>query len=512
MNGGRLYSIVAVAGACVLVIEILGTRLLGPYYGTSLFLWSALISVTLAALSLGYAWGGRLADRAPRAASLAWCLGLAGLWMLFVPWMRDPLLSTTERLGLRTSVLLASFVLFFPPLTLLGMVSPYAIRLRASSLERVGSTAGNLYAVSTGASVAGALVTGFWLVPLVGVTRLSYGTGMLLLLAAALAATAGGGVRPRALGVLALLLPLATGAWWLAHPRWGLSDQVRYLEQSPYAEIRVVDKQDKRYLLIDGGIHTITKPGTDELYHEYVHVAELVKDLFPRPGRMLLVGLGGGAMVHPFAREGWRIDVVEIDPLVPRVAKEFFDLRERDAAIHVEDGRRWLNRTRDSYDVVFLDAFGSSSIPFHLITREAFAQARAHLNPGGVLALNVEAVGWQDDLVKSVGSTLRTLFPDVLALPIAEPPNKLGNLILLAADRPMEISDDALGHPIDYLVDDYMHWDVLLRNHAWDNRFVSGGGQVLTDDLNPSDLWAERINLVARRDLHGFFGNTIASW
>ena len=217
-------------------------------------------------------------------------------------------------------------------------------------------------------------------------------------------------------------------------------------------------------------------------------------------------------MVHPFAREGWHIDVVEIDPLVPRVAQEFFGLRERDAAIHVQDGRRWLNSTRDSYDVVFFDAFGSSSIPFHLITREAFAQARTHLNPGGVLALNVEAVGWQDDLVKSVGATLRTLFPNVLALPIAEPPNKLGNLILLAADRPMEISDDALGHPIDYLVDDYMHWDVLLRNHAWDNRFVPGGGQVLTDDLNPSDLWAERINLAARRDLHGFFGNTIASW
>jgi spermidine synthase len=512
MNGGRLYTIVAVAGACVLVIEILGTRLLGPYYGTSLFLWSALISVTLAALSLGYAWGGRLADRAPRASALAWYLGLAGLWMLAVPGMRDPLLAMTERLGLRASVLLASFVLFFPPLTLLGMVSPYAIRLRASSLQLVGSTAGNLYAVSTVASVAGALLTGFWLVPLVGVSRLSYGTGMLLLLAAALAATASGSARARALSVLALLLPLAAGAWWLAHPRWGLSDNVRFLAQSPYAEIRVIDKEDKRYLVIDGAIHTITKPGTDELYQPYVHVAELVKELFHRPGRMLLVGLGGGAMVHPFAREGWRIDAVEIDPLVPQVAKAFFDLDGRETAIHVQDGRRWLSATHDRYDVIFFDAFGSSSIPFHLVTREAFAQARARLNPGGILALNVEAVGWQDELVKSLGATLRTLFPQVLALPIAEPPNKFGNLILLAADRPMAISDEALGNPIDYMVDDYMHWDVLLRNHAWDNRFVPGGGAVLTDDLNPSDLWAERINLVARRELHDFFGKSIASW
>lgn len=512
MSGGRLYPIVAISGACVLVIEILGTRLLGPYYGTSLFLWSALISVTLAALSLGYAWGGRLADRAPRPSRLGWCLAIAGLWMLAVPWLRDPLLSLTERLGLRASVLLASFVLFFPPLTLLGMVSPYAIRLRASSLERVGSTAGNLYAVSTVASVAGALLTGFWLVPLVGVSRLCYGTGILLVAAGAVAIASESGGRARGVAALTLLGPGALAAWWLAHPHWGLDEHVRYLAQSPYAEIRVVDKDGKRYFLIDGGIHTITKPGTDELYHPYIHVAELVKELFPKPGRLLLVGLGGGAMVHLFAREGWQVDVVEIDPLVPQVAREFFDLQGRDAAIHVADGRRWLSGTRDRYDVIFFDAFGSSSIPFHLVTREAFARARAHLAPGGVLGLNVEAVGWQDEIVKSLGTTLQTLFPDVLALPIAEPPNQLGNLILLAADRPMEISDEALGPPIDYMTDDYQHWRSLLRNHAWQNRFVPGGGPVLTDDLNPSDLWAERINLVARRDLHTFFGRGIASW
>jgi hypothetical protein len=129
-----------------------------------------------------------------------------------------------------------------------------------------------------------------------------------------------------------------------------------------------------------------------------------------------------------------------------------------------------------------------------------------------VLALNVEAVGWQDELVKSLGATLRTLFPHVLALPIDEPPNRLGNLILLASDREMEISDDQLGHPVDWLSDEYLHWRVVLRNHAWDNRFVPEGGQVLTDDLNPSDLWAERINLAARKDLHTLFGHDIASW
>src|SRR5262245_9325697 len=118
MNGAWLFVVVALSGASVLALEILGTRLLGPFYGVGLFLWAALISVTLAALSLGYAWGGRLADRGPTAERLAWLLGGAGTWVLLVPWMRTPLLTATEGLGLRAAVLVTAFLLFFPPLTL----------------------------------------------------------------------------------------------------------------------------------------------------------------------------------------------------------------------------------------------------------------------------------------------------------------------------------------------------------------------------------------------------------
>src|SRR5687768_14857218 len=114
-----LYAVVAISGGCVLAIEILGTRLLGPFYGVSLYLWSALISVTLAALSLGYVLGGRWADHDPRPSRLALLLALAGGWMVVVPWLRDPLLLAVEGIGLRGAVLIAATVLFFPPLALL---------------------------------------------------------------------------------------------------------------------------------------------------------------------------------------------------------------------------------------------------------------------------------------------------------------------------------------------------------------------------------------------------------
>src|SRR5262245_42111054 len=160
-----LYFVVSIAGAAVLAIEILGTRVLGPFYGVSLFLWSALITATLAALSLGYWLGGRWADAGPRPARLGALLAAAGAWLLLVPWIRQPVLAHLEPLGLRAAVLVAASVLFVPPLALLGMVTPYAVRLATSNLEHLGRTAGNLFAVSTIASVASALATGFFLIP-----------------------------------------------------------------------------------------------------------------------------------------------------------------------------------------------------------------------------------------------------------------------------------------------------------------------------------------------------------
>jgi hypothetical protein len=141
MKNFYLYVIVFISGASVLAVEILGTRILGPFYGVSLFLWSALITVTLIALSIGYTIGGRWADKGAKLSRLCYLMIGAGIWLLLIPWFKQPLLFLAEPLGLRFAVLAAAFVLFAPPLTLLGMVSPYAIRVRALSLDEVGKTA-----------------------------------------------------------------------------------------------------------------------------------------------------------------------------------------------------------------------------------------------------------------------------------------------------------------------------------------------------------------------------------
>lgn len=511
MPGFVLYFVVVISGASVLALEILGTRLLGPFYGVSLFLWSALITVTLAALSIGYAFGGRWADRGPRMSHLGFCLGAAGLWTLALPWILDPLLRLLEPLGLRTAILLASVVLFAPPLTLLGMVSPYAIRLKASTVESIGRTAGDLYALSTVASVVSALVTGFYLVPLVGVRRLILLVGGTLLLGSASTFWAQRQYRVQAI-TTTLLAILGVGILWQLDMR--SNPAIVSVEDSAYSEVRVIDWNNSRYLLLDGGAHTVVQPDTWESEHQYVHVLEVTKLFYESPGSMLLVGLGGGSVVKTFARDGWDIDAVEIDPAVIRVAQDHFGLRPEEGRVHAADGRRFLEESTETYDLIIMDAFGSSSIPFHLVTQEFFALAASRLSPGGVLAMNIETRSWDDILAASLGATLSTSFGNITALPIAEPPSTMGNMILLAAQRRLEFDENLMPHPKDYLSEAYRHWVVVQMSHGWDNRFVpeTAKAQVLTDDLNPVDLWAEEINLVARRDLHDFFSEAGLSW
>ncbi|MFA4946995.1 MAG: fused MFS/spermidine synthase [Candidatus Krumholzibacteriia bacterium] len=508
MKHKYLYLSISVSGASVLAIEILGTRILGPFYGVSLFLWSALITVTLAALSAGYALGGRWADKGATYPRLSSLLAGAGLWLLAVPWIRNPILHLAEPFGLRFAALVTALALFFVPLMLLGMVSPYAIKLRTTSLDEIGRSAGNLYAISTVASVVAALLTGFFLIPSFGVYRLTLAVGILLI------ATALPGLFGKRLPAAKLILPiviLAAGAVFLrgfgenrTDPEHGLI----FKGQSPYGEIRVVNDFEFRYLLIDGAVHTAVD--TSFYYSTvmpYVNVVDIASGYFEKPGRLLLIGLGGGSVAKRYHRKGWDIDAVEIDPLVTKVAYDYFGFDSIEARVHQMDGRRFLLSSGGAYDIIVLDAFGSSSIPFHLASREAFALMTSRLSPDGVFVLNVQSIGWNGTIVRSLAATLGTQFPNVRALPTMEPPDKLGNVVLFASKRSLDLREEP-PVPIDRLTAEYD------RFHAWENRFEpdTRGIPVLTDDRNYVDLWAEAINIQDRKELHGMFAKAGVSW
>jgi spermidine synthase len=284
------------------------------------------------------------------------------------------------------------------------------------------------------------------------------------------------------------------------------------VEQSPYGEIRVVEHEEFRYLLIDGGMHTVVQKEDNAPRQPYVLAGEAVGLAFDQPGRALLLGLGGGSLARVLSRDGWTVDAVDIDPVIPRIAATCFRLAPGHATVTIADARRFLRVTDRKWLLIFFDVYASGSIPLHVATAEAFAEAKRRLTPGGAIALNVECIGWHDPLVHALAATLGTSFAHVVALPTAEPPDQLGNVVLVASDRELLVDPERLGDPVGSLPDEYEHWCVLQRRHAWDNRFVPRGGRVLTDDWNPADLRAEQINRVTRRALRQDLPAALLGW
>ena len=311
MKNWYLYVLVFVCGAAVLAIEILGTRVLAPFYGANSFLWSALITVTLSALSAGYVLGGRWADRNASLFHLCVMIASAGLWLLLIPLLKRPILTLTEPLGLRAAVMLAALILFAPPLTLLGTACPFVIKLKTASLSHVGRTVGDLYAISTMAGVISALLTGFFLLPALGVSMLTLSIGLLLIITSAVGLWQQKASRAKSLAaagtVLFGVIVVQSGS---------LENQTEEglvaLQQSPYAELRVIDTEAGRHLLVDGRIHAIVDTAFFKPQMPYVAVMEIVQYLFEQPGDLLLIGLNGGSLVRSFEREGWRIEAAEL--------------------------------------------------------------------------------------------------------------------------------------------------------------------------------------------------------
>lgn len=181
-----LEIVVFVCGAVVMAFEIIGSRMLGPYVGTSYVVWSAIIGIILLSLSLGYFYGGRLADKRPRPGLLSLIIFTAGVLILITALMKDQLLAFLlmhiENIKLVSVV--SSLLLFAPPAVLLGMVSPWAARLRMSSVSDSGMTVGNLYAISTVGSISGVFLAGFYLIPSFRITVILYLFATVLILVA----------------------------------------------------------------------------------------------------------------------------------------------------------------------------------------------------------------------------------------------------------------------------------------------------------------------------------------
>ena len=411
----RLNALVFCAGAGSLATEIAAARLLAPYYGSSTVVWANVIGLVLASLSLGYWLGGRVADRHPNPRVLGGIVLCAAVLIAVVTFVARPLLDiSVEGLDqLSAGAVIGSFfavlLLFAPPVVLLGMVAPFAIRLAISDVADAGSVAGRLYALSTIGSLLGTFLSALVTIPLIGTQRT-------LLLSAAVVAFAGSLL----LGRRWLLVPVGIAAL-LAVPTGAIKPQAGLLheDESLYQYIQVVQRQDAHRLYLNEGIAVHSVWRADEVLTGGVWDTFLaLPPLLGRPPeRVAILGNAGGTTARAFGRfyPRARIDGVELDGAVSKVGRRYFGLGDNPLLdVHTADARPFLRRTDERYDLIVVDAYRPPYVPFYLATREFFALARDRLKPGGAIALNVATVPDDHRLAEGIARTLRAELPQVV--------------------------------------------------------------------------------------------------
>jgi spermidine synthase len=419
---------VFVVGAASLGVEIAAARLLAPYFGASTIVWANTIGVVLVALSVGYWFGGRYADRHPHLRGLCLLVLAAALLIAIVPFAARPFLGfsvdafDTVSVGGFAGSLFGVLILVAVPVTLLGAAAPWAARLAVVETDRSGEVVGRLYAISTAGSLLGTMISALLLIPLLGTQR----TFFVFALALALVACAGAGWRFAAVpAVLALALALPAGSI-----KGAGAGRVLYETETAHQYARVVERPDgSRALELNEGqaVHSLWRPGsflTGDYWDGPLVLPASARSRPPR--RIAVLGNAGGTVARAYGHffPATEVDAVEIDGELTELGRRYLGLRNPRMRTYAEDARPWLERSEGGYDAIVVDAYRQPYIPFYLTTREFFALARERLAPGGLTIVNVGHPEAGDELERVLGRTMATAFPRVLRDPI-EPTNTL---------------------------------------------------------------------------------------
>lgn len=479
------------AGASVMVIEITAYRLLAPFYGNSVFTWTALIGVILISFSAGGYLGGYLAEKKSEFSLLGWLLGAAAVLTMLVPAIFAAMAPSFANSGLIAGPLMISVVLFILPGIMLGAISPASVRLYSllGHDAHVGFAAGIISMLGSLGSFAGTMLSGFYLLSNFGVKSIFVGTGVVLLVLAGVAFLLAR--RPPSTtipvwvaGAMGILLGLSTTEPIMAN--------LLYEHNSFYHRIQVLEQgaepNTHRYLHLDstleGGMR-VRDGGIVLGYQEFWQLPTMKADFEVK--RALFIGAGAFGMPEQMSRKypNAIIDVCEIDPHVIEVGHKYFKLSEfPNVKAHAGDARQFLRQhTGEKYDFVFGDAYnGIRQIPVHLASKEFFQLVRDQLTPKGIFLMNVISAvqGPRSELLGGMMTTLRDVFPQIELFAVGGRSDLPQNCMLLGTNeswsRVFTESSYVAGSGASTIAGSYVppaHWPV--------------GGALFTDDLNPVD-------------------------
>lgn len=519
VQGWLLILLVFVAGACSLAVELSASRLLAPYFGTSLFVWSNLIGLILLYLTVGYYLGGRLADRFPRPGVLYGLTIVAAFLISLIPFLSRPILHwsqsafATVSVGVFYGSLVAVILLFAIPMILLGCVSPFAIRLRIQQVGKSGRTAGQLYAISTAGSILGTFLPVLWLIPTIGTYRtfFAFAVALLLVSITCLVVTRRSAPRLRDKGIdkgffsILLLIPMALAIFTMQgpiKPAFGSNGGGKLLaeRESVYNYIQVVQVGDETQLVLNEGvgIHSIYNP--HQLLTggpwDYFMIAPYFNNPPFTPSqvrKVAIIGLGAGTAVREFtaAYGPLPIDGVEIDGTIVDLARQYFHMNEPNLHVIVQDGRYFLQTTTQKYDVIGIDAYQQPYVPFQLTTREFFQEVRDHLTPAGVTVINAGRTSRDFRLVEALAQTMHAVFPNVYIIDT----ERFTNSLVIGTNAPTKLGNFQVNTS---RLDNPLLQQVALASIAFGNiREERSRTVYFTDDRAPVEQLIDQIILNA---------------
>lgn len=495
MKKSLVVVVIFMVGAITMIFEIVGSRLLGPYLGTSVYVWTSIIGIVFASLSLGYWMGGYISVKKPNYVLLFAMLSLSALFVLITAigytYILDRVVKYVPGLRLRSTV--ASVLLFAPASLFFGMVLPFGVKLMMTRISTSGRLVGSLYALSTVGSIVGTFSAGFILLPFFGHVNILFSLVLLLLLLALLILIT---EKRIALSMIPLIAAVPVVLIWGRQT----GQQRDYIDvDTQYNRVIIYQTTDKetnkpiRMLRInDESSSAMFMDQDNDLVFDVLKYYRLVDHFVPEFTQSLMIGGSGYAYPKDYLlrHQEASIDVVEIDPGLTRLAKKYFNLPDdpRLNIIH-DDGRIFLNRTKNRYDAVFMDAYKSLiTIPFQLTTREAVQKIYDALSDEGAVFANIiSTLNPQDNrFLQAQTLTYQSVFPQVVLFAVQYPDptevekNLYQNIMLvgLKSEKPYDLTSD------DPEINAFLSHFIELE--------LSDKAFILTDEYAPVEYFASR--------------------
>lgn len=388
-------------GACVMAAELIGAKLLAPFFGSSLYVWSSVMAVTLIGLALGYFIGGLQSAKEGTEKRLYVILVAGSAIIALMPFTAQFCFALFSKMNLLPSVILSSMLLLVPPVFFMGMVSPFIIALIDKFIGNPGKSSGIVYAVSTVGGILATFLVGFYIIPYYGLTIPCIVSAILL------------GIVPAVLLLMrknftALFLILAVFFTLKASGVQKINSRIKVIaiKEGILGQLLVIDypndyyyndpkKKGKfsRWLFVNRISQTMDDQWADiskgeERYFTYIYKIDSVLQAQPVKGKkILLLGLGGGSIASYFSAKGYSVEACELDQRIYHVAREYFSL-PANVKVHIDDARHFINTCEKKYDVIIFDTFKGEETPSHVLTVESLKKVRGLLNKNGMLVIN----------------------------------------------------------------------------------------------------------------------------